>query len=161
MLAWPGSRYHSGISCLVRGVVSDHCFRIYSARPREKATANKIRGRSQGDPGTGGGRSAAALRSLRRLLDLRLIQGCPTWGSLAIRTELAGGEVMKKGGGRLQAVAPRGAQSGGISKSEKGCTNKRGSGPPSRGPETTRVRAYPRWTRHSGLEVPGSSGQRS
>lgn len=47
-----GLSTYSVIGCLVRGAVSDHCFRIYSARARERrAIANEIRGRSQGDPG--------------------------------------------------------------------------------------------------------------
>lgn len=61
------SRHHSGIGCLVRGVVSDHCLRIRAGRAREKAIANEIHGRSQGDPGAGGMQSAAALRRLQGL----------------------------------------------------------------------------------------------
>lgn len=37
------------------------------SRVREKAIANKIRGRSQGDPGAAGGQPAAALRRLQGL----------------------------------------------------------------------------------------------
>lgn len=66
----------------------------------------------------------------------------------------------KRGGGRIPSWSTQWSTFGWDQQVREERANKTGSGPPSRGPETTRVRADQCWTRHSGLEMPGGSAQR-